>query len=56
MCQDTSGRWVAEELKDTEQIFSADIVLIALGFIGPEKGLSNSLGVETVSNFFLSKV
>eukprot|EP00795_Rhopilema_esculentum_P017642 gene17641-9286_t len=45
--KDASGRWVAEELKDTEQIFSADIVLIALGFIGPEKCLSNSLGVET---------
>jgi len=44
--KDESGRWVEEEINETK-IFQADIVLIALGFTGPEKILSKSLGVDT---------
>ena len=35
-------------MKETEKIFKADIVLIALGFTGPEKMLSKSFGIDTV--------
>lgn len=47
--QDASGRWIEEEIVDTEKIFKADIVLIACGFTGPEKTLSAPLGIDTVS-------
>ena len=40
-------------MNETEQVFRADMVLIALGFTGPEKVLSRSLGVDTVSSILL---
>ena len=41
-----------QEIPETERIFKADLVLIALGFLGPENSLSDKLGVETVSVHF----
>ena len=34
------------ELPATERIFKADMVLLALGFIGPEQTVSKLLGVK----------
>jgi len=35
------------ELAGTEEYFEADLVLLALGFLGPEDGILKDLGVET---------
>lgn len=46
--QEPSGRWAIQEVPNTEQVFKADLVLIALGFVGPEKVLSQQLGTKMV--------
>ena len=44
--KDASGRPGMQEVPGTERILDADLVLLALGFVGPEKeGLLESLGV-----------
>ncbi len=41
------GRMTFEPVPGTEQVYPADLVLLAMGFTGPEKsGLLNELGVE----------
>jgi glutamate synthase (NADPH/NADH) small chain len=40
-------RAVPREIPDTEQVFPAQLVLLALGFLGPEGQLLEQLGVET---------
>eukprot|EP00037_Helgoeca_nana_P022876 m.235640 g.235640 ORF g.235640 m.235640 type:complete len:1469 (-) comp26160_c0_seq1:78-4484(-) len=40
------GRWKMEELKETERVIEADCVLLALGFVGPEKKLSEEINLE----------
>ena len=45
--KDETGRWQMKELKGTEFELKADLVLIAIGFVGPEhEGLLDDLGVE----------
>ncbi len=45
--KDTSGKWVPKEIPGTEFELEADLVLLALGFLGPErKGLLEQLGVK----------
>ena len=42
-------KWVQgklEEIPGTEKVWPADLVLLALGFLGPEETVLNSLGVE----------
>jgi len=46
--QDGSDRWVIHEVPNTEQVIKADLVLIALGFTGPEKQLAKQFGVKLV--------
>jgi glutamate synthase (NADPH/NADH) small chain len=36
-----------EEVAGSEQTFEADLVFLALGFLGPEGDLLKSIGVET---------
>ncbi|MFD0762823.1 glutamate synthase subunit beta [Lutibacter aestuarii] len=38
---------ILKELPNTEKIWPCDLVLLALGFTGPEKTLSEQLGIET---------
>ena len=45
--KEPSGRWRMKELPGTEKFFEADLVLLALGFLGPEEKLINSLGLKT---------
>src|SRR5262245_41400422 len=41
-----NGRFAPREIPGTEQIFPAQLVLLAMGFLGPENQLLDKLGVE----------
>ncbi|NBJ70285.1 MULTISPECIES: glutamate synthase subunit beta [Clostridia] len=41
------GNKIREEIPGTEKVWPADLVLIAIGFRGPEQGLLEQIGVET---------
>ncbi len=43
-CRD--GKWAMSEIPDSEQLIKADLVLLALGFLGPETYLADALEVE----------
>ena len=40
------GRFAIQEIAGTEKVIAADLVLLALGFVGPEKPLLHQLGVK----------
>lgn len=42
----SNGRPVPRELPGTEKIWPAQVVLLALGFLGPEDGLLDQMGIE----------
>ncbi|MBO8127356.1 MAG: glutamate synthase subunit beta [Firmicutes bacterium] len=44
--KDENGRFVMRELPGTEKVWPAQLVLLALGFLGPEDTLLAQLGVE----------
>jgi glutamate synthase (NADPH) small chain len=44
--KDDQGRFVPKELAGTEKIRPAQLVLLAMGFLGPEQPLLEALGVE----------
>ncbi|KAG9302670.1 hypothetical protein G9A89_007374 [Geosiphon pyriformis] len=44
--KDGSGRWTMKEIPGSEQHFPADIILLAMGFLGPEEKLIHSLGLK----------
>eukprot|EP01083_Nonionella_stella_P046016 123238_1 len=41
-----SGRWAFNKIVGSESVFVCDLVLLALGFIGPERAPSDALGLE----------
>jgi len=41
-----NGRFIPVEIPGTEQVWKADLVLIAMGFLGPDDLLVDQLGVE----------
>ncbi|MNE75510.1 Glutamate synthase [NADPH] small chain [compost metagenome] len=41
-----SGRLIPVEVPGSERILAADMVLLALGFTGPEEGIIAELGLE----------
>tara|TARA_B100000809_G_scaffold261838_1_gene311503 strand:+ start:2235 stop:3698 length:1464 start_codon:yes stop_codon:yes gene_type:complete len=45
--KDDSGRFQMEEVPGSEKEFKADLVLLAMGFLGPEDTLVGKLGLET---------
>lgn len=45
--KDDSGRWNMSEVPGSEKVFKADLVLLAMGFLGPEATLVEKLGMET---------
>ena len=45
--KDDNGRHVFSEIAGSEQTFKADLVLLALGFLGPEGAIGEQLAVET---------
>ncbi|GAC1336908.1 MAG: glutamate synthase subunit beta [Myxococcales bacterium] len=40
------GRFAVQEIPGTEKVIPADLVLLALGFVGPEKPMLQQLGVK----------
>ncbi|MFM2429283.1 MAG: hypothetical protein RLZZ511_496 [Cyanobacteriota bacterium] len=44
--RDAQGRFTPNPIPGTEQVRSAQLVLLAMGFLGPEQPLLESLGVE----------
>ncbi len=44
--KDESGRFQMKEVPGSEQEFPADLVLLAMGFLGPEQTLAEQLGIE----------
>lgn len=44
--KDPVGRWHAEETDQFEKILNADLVLLALGFLGPENDLLDKLNIK----------
>ncbi|XP_058953024.2 uncharacterized protein [Pocillopora verrucosa] len=55
--QDVTGRWTMEEIPNSEKVFPADKVIIAAGFLGPEKTLAEQFGIkkDPRSNFATEK-
>jgi glutamate synthase (NADH) len=44
--KDSSGRWKMEEVPGSEKFFPAQLVFLALGFLGPEADIIKALGVK----------
>ena len=44
--KDSGGRWKMEEVPGSEKFFSAQLVFLALGFLGPESPAIQKLGVK----------
>ncbi|WP_075187783.1 glutamate synthase subunit beta [Teredinibacter haidensis] len=44
--QDNEGRMVPSELVGTEKVYEADLVFLAMGFLGPEEKILQDLNVE----------
>jgi glutamate synthase (NADH) len=44
--KDSGGRWKMEEVPGSEKFFPAQLVFLALGFLGPETPVLEALGVE----------
>jgi NAD(P)H-dependent glutamate synthase small subunit len=44
--KDEAGRWQMNEVPGSEKVFAADLVLLAMGFLGPEHYASDPLGLD----------
>lgn len=44
--KDANGRFQFKEVEGSEEILEADLVLLAMGFLGPESTIAEKLGVE----------
>jgi len=44
--KDSGGRWKMEEVPDSEKFFSAQLVFLALGFLGPQNQALQALNVK----------
>nr|XP_019707381.1 glutamate synthase 1 [NADH], chloroplastic isoform X2 [Elaeis guineensis] len=44
--KDSSGKFQFEEIKGSEETIEADLVLLAMGFLGPESTIAEQLGLE----------
>ncbi|KAL6057738.1 glutamate synthase [NADH] [Balamuthia mandrillaris] len=40
------GRWGMEEVAGSERIYPCDLVLLAMGYVGPERGIADGLALE----------
>ena len=51
--KDDQGKWQMSEVAGSEQTFEADLVLLAMGFLGPEQTLVEQLGlpIDARSNY-----
>lgn len=44
--QSATGQWSMQEVVGSEKYFGADLILLAMGFLGPEKAVPTELGLE----------
>jgi hypothetical protein len=44
--KDDSGRWQMNQVPGTEKVFPADLVLLAMGFLGPERAIGDQLELK----------
>ncbi|KAG2157569.1 uncharacterized protein EDB93DRAFT_1123416 [Suillus bovinus] len=44
--KDSSGRWKMEEVPGSEKFFPAQLVFLALGFLGPQSQVPDALGIK----------
>jgi glutamate synthase (NADPH/NADH) small chain len=44
--KDAQGRFIPKEIPGTEKVIAADLVILAMGFLGPDDLLLNDLGIE----------
>lgn len=44
--KESGGRWKMEEVPGSEKFFPAQLVFLALGFLGPESQVIKGLGVK----------
>ncbi len=44
--KDSSGRMVPQEVPGSKKVWEADLVLLAMGFLGPEDAIPNELNLE----------
>jgi len=44
--QKVDGQWSMEEIEGTEKVWDADIVLLSMGFLGPEHYASDAIDLE----------
>ena len=44
--KDSRGRWKMEEVPGSEKFFTAQLVFLALGFLGPQSEVISALGVK----------
>jgi glutamate synthase (NADPH/NADH) small chain len=44
--QDDSGRWQMAEVAGSEKVWKADLILLSMGFLGPEQYASDALGLH----------
>lgn len=42
----STGAWTMENVVGSEKFFAADLILLAMGFLGPEKSVPTELGLE----------
>lgn len=43
----TDGRWKCREVEDSEKIYPCQMVLLAMGFLGPERTVLDQASLET---------
>lgn len=44
--KDEQGRWKMEEVPNSEKVYKCDLVLLAMGFLGPEKYIAEELQLK----------
>ncbi|GLG95437.1 NADPH:adrenodoxin oxidoreductase, mitochondrial [Gryllus bimaculatus] len=44
--KDDTGRWKMDEVPDSEKVYKCDLVLLAMGFLGPEKYIASELDLN----------
>lgn len=44
--KDETGRWKMDEVPNSEKVYKADLVLLAMGFLGPERYISTELDLN----------
>ena len=46
-----TGRWVLSEVPDSEKVYPCQLVLLAMGFLGPEQNLVKTADLETDNRY-----